>query len=78
MKCDLCSGDHNEVLILRKNRFSKRASKRFTKASRVCWNCAILLFRRKYYNFGQNWRSVFLDGLGVQERNRIKYMEIWV
>ena len=77
MRCDLCSGDHNEVFILRKDRYSKNVNKRFKNASRVCWNCALLLFRRKYYNFGQNWRSVFLDSMRVLERNRIKYMEIW-
>jgi len=77
MDCDLCNGrDLNEVFILRKNKFSKHCTNRMKKASRVCWDCARMLFRRKLYNWGHNWRMVFLDSSQIQERNKLKYMVI--
>ena len=77
MDCDLCSArDLNEVLILRKQKFSRFCSKRINKARRVCWGCARELFRKKLYNFGHNWRMVFLDSSLIQERNKYKYLLI--
>ena len=77
MDCDLCSAkDLHEVLILRKHRFSNRATKIEKKATRVCWGCARELFRKKLYNFGHNWRMVFLDCSTILERNKFKYMVI--
>lgn len=77
MDCDLCnSRDLNEVLILRKYKFSKFCSKRINKARRVCWDCARMLFRKKLYNFGHNWRMVFLDCSTILEKHKPKYMVI--
>lgn len=77
MKCDLCSHrDLNEVFVLRKFKFSKYAPKKTQKARRVCWECAKHLFRRKLYNFGHNWRMVFLDSSLIQEQNKDKYLVI--
>ena len=77
MDCDLCLRmDLNEVLILRKSRFSRFCSKNISKARRVCWGCARELFRKKLYNFGHNWRMVFLDHSQIMDKNRIKYLVI--
>lgn len=81
MDCDLCAGDVNEVFILRKEKFSRQATKREARASRVCWSCAKDLFFKKKYNFGHNWRNVFLDGYVITNRNRerfLKYLEVHV
>ena len=77
MDCDLCSArDLNEVLILRKLKFSRFCSKAICQARRVCWGCARELFRKKLYNFGHNWRMVFLDCSQIAEKNKFKYMVI--
>ena len=77
MDCDDCSGrNFNEVFILRKNKFSKSATKLQRKMKRVCWGCARRLFKSKIYNFGHNWRCVFLDSTLILERNKYKYMVI--
>lgn len=77
MDCDLCSArDLNEVLILRKAKFSRFCSKKISKARRICWGCARELFRKKLYNFGHNWRMVFLDCSSIMEKNKLKYMVI--
>ncbi len=81
MDCDLCSEDVNEVFILRKEKFSRQATKREAKASRVCWSCGRHLFFKKKYNFGHNWRNVFLDGYVITNRNRerfLKYLEVHI
>ena len=77
MKCDDCGGnDFNELFILREKKFSGKATKNQKKMIRVCWNCARLLFKQMIYNFGHNWRCVFLDKSIVQERNKYKYMVV--
>lgn len=77
MNCDDCSRtDFNEVFILRKNKFSRSATKSQKKYKRVCWSCARRLFKSKVYNFGHNWRCVFLDQSLILERNKYKYMVI--
>lgn len=77
MDCDLCNArDLNEVLILRKEKFSRFCSKKIRDARRICWGCARELFRKKLYNWGHNWRMVFLDQSQIQERNKYKYMVI--
>ena len=77
MKCDICFGrDLNEVLILRKEKFAKSCSGRYNRARRICWDCAKMLFRRKLYNFGRNWRDVFLDGSLILKKNYAKYLVI--
>ena len=77
MNCDLCRGTNlHELLILRKNRFSKYATKKEKKATRVCWDCGRRLFKSKLYNFGHNWRTIFLDNSVILERNKAKYLVI--
>jgi len=77
MNCDLCkSRDLNEVFVLRKNKFAKYCDSRMNKASRVCWDCARMLFRKKLYNFGHNWRMVFIDCSVIMEKHKHKYMVI--
>lgn len=77
MDCDNCyAHDLNEVFILRKNKFSLKATKGQKKCTRICWKCARIFFRTKIYNFGHNWRCVFLDGSLILERNKYKYMVI--
>ena len=77
MNCDDCSGrDFNEVFILRKKNFARSATKRQKKMIRVCWKCARMLFKQKVYNFGHNWRCVFLDQSLILERNKYKYMVV--
>lgn len=77
MKCDICQLSHfNEVFILRKERFSKRATRGEAKARRVCWGCAGWLFSNRKYNFGTSWRNLFFFQRHVKEKNREKYMVI--
>ena len=77
MDCDDCGRtDFNEVFILRERKFSRIATKHQRKFKRVCWGCARRLFKSKVYNFGHNWRCVFLDTSLIAERNRLKYMVI--
>jgi len=77
MDCDLCSArDLNEVLILRKEKFSRFCSKNISKARRICWGCARELFRKRLYNWGYNWRMVFLDCSQIMEKNKLKYMVV--
>ena len=77
MNCDLCSKtDLHEVFILRSYKFSQIATKKERKFSRVCWGCARHLFRKRIYNFGHNWRMVFLDDSTLMDKNKAKYMVI--
>lgn len=77
MKCDSCNERNlHEVFVLRKNKFSIHATNREKKYSRVCWSCARLLFKRKLYNFGHNWRNIFLDNSFITDKNKLKLMVI--
>ena len=77
MDCDLCNAkDLHEVLILRKAKFSRLCSKSIRKARRICWECARELFRKNLYNWGYNWRMVFLDCSQIMDKNKPKYMVI--
>lgn len=77
MDCDCCKlQDFKEVFVLRKNKFTLKATKAEKKYKRVCWKCARILFRHFIYNFGYNWRCIFLDSSLILERNRYKYMVI--
>ena len=64
MKCDKCGMDNqNEVLILRKYRFTN-AGKRFDKCERVCIKCARRLVQKRFYDFGYYWSHFLLrEGL---------------
>ena len=79
MDCDLCNerGLH-EVFILRERKFARNATKRERKASRVCWGCARSLFFRRVYNFGTNWRNIFVEGHIINKRNSEKYAKYMV
>ena len=77
MDCDYCKQhDFHEIFILKKVKFSFHATKKDKKMTRVCWECAKYLFKRKLYNFGHNWRCVFLDNTTIIEKNKQKYMVI--
>lgn len=77
MDCDCCNArDLNEIFILREKKFARIATKAEKKYRRVCWTCARMLFRKMIYNFGHNWRCVFLDASLIAERNKYKCMVI--
>jgi len=77
MKCCRCENtDFHEVFVLKENKFSRFASKKEKKFIRVCWECARFLFKRKLYNFGHNWRCIFLDNSVITEKNKAKYMVV--
>ena len=77
MKCDLCpSWDLNEVIVLRKFKFSKYAPKKTQKARRICFRCARDLFWHSLYNFGTSWRMIFLDNSIISKEKKAKLMVI--
>lgn len=58
MKCDICKVEQNEVLILRKQRFTSKG-KIHKRVHRVCLRCARGLVKRREYDFGTFWLGVF-------------------
>lgn len=62
MKCDNCKqNDLNEVLILRKRKFTKKGQDyRKDKFHRVCISCAVRLTRNGFYDLGNYWYSVLI------------------
>jgi hypothetical protein len=60
-KCDICGRTVNEIIILRKHRWSKNASRKLKEnVHRVCLMCAIELNWRGEYWFGRYWAEFLL------------------
>ncbi len=59
LKCDICTTEQNEVLILRHWRFKNKGKRLSGKVSRVCLRCARGLVSRNEYDFGTYWISIF-------------------
>lgn len=60
MKCDICKLNQNEVLVLKKNKFTI-SGKKFNKSERVCISCARKLIKKKHYNFGVYWHTMLMS-----------------
>ena len=61
MKCDCCHlNDFNEVLVLRKDKFTKQG-KAYKNYRRVCIDCLKKLVKRGIYNLGTYWTDIILN-----------------
>lgn len=61
MKCDYCHrNDFNEVLVLRKEKFTQRG-KNHSKCNRVCFECAKRLTNKGLYDLGSYWNGLLLS-----------------
>lgn len=61
MQCDCCKQNNlNEILILRKHRFTKRGYM-YREYHRVCFNCAVRLIRRGHYDLGIYWHNILFS-----------------
>lgn len=80
MECDICERyDCKDILVLKPNGFSKKATPLERNAKRVCWRCAENLFFKKKYNFSHIWRLIFFRNSfnsWTLETEKEKYMVI--
>lgn len=58
MKCNWCHSNQNEVLVLRKKKFTRKG-RGYSRFHRVCFSCAQVLARRGIYNFSSHWNRIF-------------------
>ncbi|MFX1501182.1 MAG: hypothetical protein ACFFDH_09495 [Promethearchaeota archaeon] len=71
MKCDKCHLDVGEILVLRKDNFTKQGKAKYFRANgkgkvkctleRVCWYCFKQLTRFGDYIIGEYWASIIYD-----------------
>ena len=60
MKCDYCRlNDLNELLILRKTKFTTRG-KAYKTYTRVCIDCLRKLVKQGVYDLGDYWTDIIL------------------
>lgn len=60
-KCDMCKKTVNEVILLKKERFTNRAEQHEKNYRRVCFGCAGELNLDGAYLFGSYWRKFLLN-----------------
>ena len=65
MKCDMCkANDLNEVLVLRKNKFTYPDSREAKKFRRVCLKCGKKLYKSGVYDLGSYWcKTLSAEGI---------------
>lgn len=62
MMCDICHhGDLNEVLILRKDKFTKKGESLKKRVKRVCYKCIKQLILKGKYDCGDYWKRTLLS-----------------
>lgn len=70
-KCDRCNRTVNELIVLKKNKFTKSSSKKERKYRRVCLYCASELSIRGRYYFGSFWRD-FMEEVYIYKHPKIR------